>query len=157
MLAQKKIEKKEADYLATLKEKEKHLLVAQEEWKEKEQRSLLEALKEKDAKLQLLQKTEEELRRRIQELEHKNALQEKDMKIKELELQKSRKKEKPASQGNQTEPTKSLIRDINKLTIYQDMVFQELIDILTIHQDGVYQELVDINQDGGRVYHFHKS
>jgi hypothetical protein len=57
--------------------------VTQEQGKEKEQRSL-EVLKEKDAKLQLLQKTEDEFRRRIQELEHKNALQEKDMQIKEL-------------------------------------------------------------------------
>ena len=57
MLAQQKIEKQEADYLATLKEKEKDLIAAQEDGKEKEQRSL-EILKEKDAKLQLLQRRE---------------------------------------------------------------------------------------------------
>ena len=77
MLAQQKIEKQEADYLATLKEKEKDLIAAQEEGKEKEQRSL-EILKEKDTELQQLQKREDELHRRIQELEHKNALQEKE-------------------------------------------------------------------------------
>ena len=35
----------------------------------------------------------DELHRRIQELEHKNALQEKDIQIKELELQVSRQNE----------------------------------------------------------------
>ena len=59
----------------------------------------MEVLEEKDAKLQLLRKktTEVEFHHRIQQLEHKNALQEKDLRIKELELQISRQKEESTS------------------------------------------------------------
>ena len=70
----------------------------------------MEVLKE-DAKLQILlqiakQKIEDavdELHRCIQELEHKNALQERDIQIKELELQVSRRNEE--STNRETEPT----------------------------------------------------
>jgi predicted nucleic acid-binding Zn-ribbon protein len=44
----------------------------------------------------------DEVRRHIQELEHKNALQEKDLQIKELELQVSRQKEE--STNNISDP-----------------------------------------------------
>ena len=75
------------DKEATLREREEELLAAQAEGREKEQCSL-EALKEKDTELQLVQsekqKAEEKLR--LNNLEHKIALQEKDLKIKELEL-----------------------------------------------------------------------
>ena len=75
-------EKEQAEYLTALR-------AAQEEGKKKEQQSL-EALKKKDTEIQLAQKAqqqaEDELHRRIRDLEHKVALQEKDLRIKELEL-----------------------------------------------------------------------
>ena len=88
-------------YENALQEKEKALLMAQEEGKEKEQRSS-EALKEKDAQLQLLQTRWDELRRRIQQL---HVLQEKEIWIKELELQNLTSKQKEEATSEERKPT----------------------------------------------------
>ena len=106
VLAQKEITEVKQVSEEVLQEKEKELLAAKEKGRETEQRSLKE-LKEKDAKLQQAQrekeKAQEELR--VKELEHRVALQEKDLKIKELELNYERRmsKQKESEQKKSTD------------------------------------------------------
>ena len=141
MMVQQESEKKEADYLATLKQKEEDLLAAQEqrssealkekdaqlqlyenalqekekallmaleEGKEKEQRSS-EALKEKDAQLQLLQTRGDEFHRRILELELlcDKALQEKE-KVQLMAQKEGKEKEQRSLEALKEKDTKLL-------------------------------------------------
>ena len=122
-LAEKKIsqvkqdsEEKETELLAALREKEvmlrekevqhvkekeqviqkmqEELMVAQEDGREREQRSS-QALKEKDVELQLERREKERAEEELKQLQHRIALLEKDLRIKDLELNREQKLSKP--------------------------------------------------------------
>ena len=130
---QKMQEEKETELLAALREKEvmlrekeeqhvkekeqavqkmqEELMVAQEDGREREQRSS-QALKEKDVELQLERREKERAEEELKQLQHRIALLERDLKIKDLELNREQKLSKPkkhqrnAESNNTEEPSK---------------------------------------------------
>ena len=105
-------ERKETEFLAALREKEEKLRKKEVQHKKKErimqaelmaalaesrekERCCLKALKENDVKLQLERREKERVQEELKVLQHKVALIEKDLKIKDLELSHELQKKKP--------------------------------------------------------------
>ena len=134
-LAEKKIsqvkqdnEEKETELLAALREKEvmlrekeeqhvkekeqavrkmqEELMVAQEDGREREQRSS-QALKEKDVELQLERRGKERAEEELKRLQHQIALLERDLRIKDLELNREQKLSKPKKHRQDSDPIKT--------------------------------------------------